>query len=824
MKRCLEMLLFFLMCHSIQAQVVVHGVVEDSATLKPVAGAFVTLMHHGQPLTFVHSNGRGEFFIRIPVLQREDSLQVTSIGYARKKVEVEKNGSMRILMPAKAFELNEVQVRGGCIFGKQDTITYDLARFASERDNSLKDILKKLPGVEVDADGRLQVNGKALQRFTVEGLDLTGGRYNQLEENIKAKDVKKAQVIEHDQPVKILQDKVVTDAVAMNILLKDEARDRLLLTLKPYLMVGEPVHAGGSANVLQIGQKRQWMYDAAYDRTGKDLAGEIQVLAAGRDGLSAVRLPSWLAVPSVAAPIDAGRLRMNTSQGYSVSRIQKTKNDSELRLAIHYLHSLERQETENESVYHLGGLSSVKTLERKHLTLKSDEFVAELEHKVNSQLAYGEDLLQISALRPDGLSALGDTLSQRICAPEINIAGNICRLLTLGKGQLSLRSVFDGHCSVSDLSVNGQRERLRTNLWHTGVSAGWLHKQTNFTSEYTAGFETQNLHVAAGNMKIAVSFIPYWQYEKGLFRGSLTARVSWEHFTRQRQSFLLWSPLLCLNGKTGSHGEWTFSGSYKERTGDMDEFAVESYRRDYRSYFTGSSIIPRKHTLLYTLDYQYRRPVIELFANVDLTAECCWANVLDDFQIKEGRYYTSVIAHGMHSRFRQVEAAVSKGFYDLHLKVRLGGSYAYHRGEQLSADHLLRYRSNIYRLMPDIEFTPSWGAVSYQAEFRWYSSSADNKLFDWKQNLSLTSTIGPVDLTCAIVHYRNEIQDGKALKALIADTKAVWKMKKFRFTVALNNLFNRRKYMVTQFSGVSVLTDDYILRGRELLVSVQYSL
>ena len=45
-----------------------------------------------------------------------------------------------------AFVLKEVQVKGSRITGR-DTISFDLTRFANERDNSLKDVLKKLPGI-----------------------------------------------------------------------------------------------------------------------------------------------------------------------------------------------------------------------------------------------------------------------------------------------------------------------------------------------------------------------------------------------------------------------------------------------------------------------------------------------------------------------------------------------------------------------------------------------------------------------------------------------------------------------------------------------------
>lgn len=144
-------------------------------------------------------------------------------------------------------------VKAGPVTGRKDTITFDLTRYASERDNSLKDVLKKLPGVQVAGNGQISVNGKNLSRFTVEGLDLSDGRYNKLTENIKAKDVKKAEVIEHDQPIKALRNKIYTDNVAMNVVLKDSARDQLSVTLRPYFMVGEPTHVGGTANAMQIG-------------------------------------------------------------------------------------------------------------------------------------------------------------------------------------------------------------------------------------------------------------------------------------------------------------------------------------------------------------------------------------------------------------------------------------------------------------------------------------------------------------------------------------------------------------------------------------------
>lgn len=226
-------------------------------------------------------------------------------------------------------------------------------------------------------------------------MDLTGGRYNQLEESLKAKDVKKAEIIEHDQPLKALRNKVFTDDVAMNIGLKDETRDRLMPTLKPYLFIGDPVHASGSANVVQIGKRRQWMYDAANDRTGRDLSVGMTRLAYYGGQLEPLDMPSWISMSALETPIDADRLRFNTSQKYGVNRVEKGEHDQELRLSANYLHTHDRQAIQNRSQYDLGGAAPVMTGEDRRLQLWEDQFVAEIEHKVNEDRNYGNEGIEV---------------------------------------------------------------------------------------------------------------------------------------------------------------------------------------------------------------------------------------------------------------------------------------------------------------------------------------------------------------------------------------------------------------------------------------------
>lgn len=812
------------LCLGLHAQTEVSGTVVDNATSKPIDFVTVTFLRNGSPLKFARTDEMGNFSINTEHAQRTDSLSITCLGYARKKIGITPNQKITIRLQPESFELKEVQVRGNRVIGRADTTVYDLTRFASARDNSLKDVLRKLPGVDIDDDGTVKVNGKAVNRFTVEGLDMTGGRYNQLEENIKAKDVKKAEVIDHDQPIKALQDKVFTDNIAMNIVMKDSVRDKWLLILKPYLLVGETKTVGGSANAMQIGKRKQTGYDAAYDRTGKDLSEQTRTLTSWRPNLSAGDMPSWINEPHLVAPIDADRLRFNTSQRYAVNQIQK-KGDNELRLSAHYLRTVERQDTKNESLYSFGD----STTQQQHLHLTNDDFSIEAEQTINSNDVYGNNLVKLDAHKTDGRSAISDSLNQRIKIPEVNVVGSLYRLYTLGKGQLTVNATADYHYSQNSLNVNPLaggglvlvHKNINTNLYHTAANISYLRARAFFTHRLTALFDAQNLNADGNTSQIAAQLTPYWQYKLNPWLVSLSVRGRWERYPRQNETFFLLGGSAYTRWNSGRRSELRMSLNYNENTADAESYVIKNLQKDYRNFFTTDGFIPKYRSLSSSVDYVYKRPIAELFFNASFNAGHTWSDAADGLSIIGGCYHLSLVRRPTQSSFVSAEGYASKGFFDLNLKVRVGASFSYNEGEQLSGDAMVDYRTTACRLLPNVEFSPSWGAASYRGEFAWLHSAGMSTLFDWRQSLSMTSTIGPVDLTFTMTHYHNELQSSNAMNAMIGDVRAVWRMRKLRLSVALSNVFNKREYAVSQYSSTASLTDRYVLRGRELLFTVQ---
>ena len=827
----------------------IHGYVEDSLTHNRLANVSITLLRNGKPLKFTRTKEDGTFVFPTTEKQANDKLQATFMGYKKTKTSISSGKETIISMASTAFVLKEVQVKGSRITGR-DTISFDLTRFANERDNSLKDVLKKLPGVDIEKNGRINYNGKPINRFTVEGLDLTGGKYNQLEENIKAKDVKKAEVIEHDQPIKALQNKTFTDNVAMNIALKDSARDKLMPTLKPYMLVGHPSHVGGSINIMQIGKKKQMMYDAEYDRTGKNLGYSLNQLASYSNRLAPASLPSWVSVPSLDAPIDEERLRFNTSQKYSINHIKKNKDDAETRIEANYLRTVTRQERENMSIYDLGGEAPTVTTEHNHKTMISDAFNLQWENKVNKAEHYGNESICLSAAQNDGLSNINDTLTQRVRIPKLDLSASIYRLFVFKKSQLSWRSTADYHHGVADLYVNDDRNRIRTNLWHTAHALQWMRNRFHWTQEYRMSIDLNNIYakyqkrsdeigknngfiensheeIGKNSLNITGKFTPYWQYKTETFRMSFSPDFIWERFTYPQKTLLTISPYLYLYKKLDFRRELTIYTGYSTGTGNATNYAMKQYRQSYRSWYTSSDIIPITRSLYGKLSYDYKRPIKEIFFSASVNASKNWMNTASDLRIVDGKYYTSLYKQDCKSNNIGGSLYISKGFYDLHLKTRLEGSYNYSKGEQYSSGKAISYTADNYTVKPSIDFSPSWCAFSYEGEFSFYNSKrqkmAKSSLFNWRQSVSATATISHVDLSFSLVHHRNELQEGNHLNTLLGDASAVWRMKKLRLSAELRNLFNKKNYMETIYSGISTLTDSYHLRPRELMISAQYS-
>lgn len=122
---------------------------------------------------------------------------------------------------------------------KGDTLVYNADSFKTGTEKKLEDILEKLPGVEINDDGEIQVEGKAVSKVMVEGKDFFDGDTKLAAKNIPSDAVDKVQVLKNFSEVGQLSGVTNNqDNVALNLKLK-KGKDKFWF--------GDVTVGGGSA-------------------------------------------------------------------------------------------------------------------------------------------------------------------------------------------------------------------------------------------------------------------------------------------------------------------------------------------------------------------------------------------------------------------------------------------------------------------------------------------------------------------------------------------------------------------------------------------------
>ena len=95
------------------------------------------------------------------------------IGYARKTIPLATFANGQVLALAQAeTKLKEVAVTSKRLRAANDTLVYSVAGFRQQQDRSIADVIAKMPGLNVAADGTIEYQGRPISKFYVEGMDL----------------------------------------------------------------------------------------------------------------------------------------------------------------------------------------------------------------------------------------------------------------------------------------------------------------------------------------------------------------------------------------------------------------------------------------------------------------------------------------------------------------------------------------------------------------------------------------------------------------------------------------------------------------------------
>lgn len=821
-------LFFSSLSFSISAQETIKGLVRDAENGAPVDAATVLLFQNDkqQPVNFTLTNPEGKF--TLPSLQANDSLivRVSLLGYKTAETRVARGRILQFRLIPEVFNLKEVQIRPGRIYGRQDTINYDITRFLSPKDETIKDVLKKLPGVDVDETGQISYNGKAISKLYVEGMDLTDGRYGQITNNLRADAVESAQILENHQPIRVLQKRLTTEDIALNLKLKPQFRDRWMGTIESGLGFS-PLLWKGIGNAMQLSRGSQSVYLYKGNNTGEDVTEEQNILTIhNRENKNGPVLPGFLTQPSFSAPLKKERMLFNDVHTLSVNRLYKLNETTRLRINANYLHDLSHQERGSETNYYQAGDTALLT-EASDTRIRRNRGELALAFENNTENHYLTNDFNLTGDRANSFSRISDgkDILQRIQTPGFGIRNYLQSLQTGNLYTVEVRSLLRYNNRPARLTLDDKKQKTNLQQFYLDHSVSFLRKKGSLTRQYTAGI-TGDINTIKNGMSLYIK--PNYQWNIHKWNATFSLPLVYTAYPDAGFSRFTPNPFFYINYKMNYAYKFSARASYNETYGTPVDFYPDAYRTNYRNSIVNNGIMPVRRNQNYALYGEYKRTIHEFFVTLDISHSRQWTNHIFEQVIRKGKI--SLVSHRMPNRSQSwsVNGTFSKGFYDYGLKTSLSYQLGRNNGEQLSAGERLRYRSDFMQYEPKIIYTPFRRLeISYQATFYYGGSriGADTKLsplLNIVQKTQVAYELAPVEINLSLDHYHNDVNAVNAIDVFFADLFIRWKTGKWQFTAEANNLFDKKEYRYTQYSATESYSSWIRIRPREFLFSAKY--
>jgi hypothetical protein len=270
---------FYISC----AQNIINGEITDRKNEPIISASIILKDNSGKIIAYTYSDQFGKY-----VLKKERTGQsvliASSMGFEQKSkdVAIEHNNqtkTINFVLTPKVTVLKEIVIASKRpITIKNDTIIFNADSFKQGNEQVVEDLLKKIPGLNIDADGTIKVGNQEVEKVMIDGDDMLEKGYKILTKNMPANPIDKVELYQNYSNNKHLKDIENSNKVALNLTLKEDAKRVWFGNIHAgYGLVSENRYKIGS-NLMNFGKKNKYYFLTNLNNIGEDATGDINHL------------------------------------------------------------------------------------------------------------------------------------------------------------------------------------------------------------------------------------------------------------------------------------------------------------------------------------------------------------------------------------------------------------------------------------------------------------------------------------------------------------------------------------------------------------------
>ena len=875
----LSLFIFFIGIHLANAQTQITGSVTNTQGLAVDHATVMLKNNRGYVLSFTNTNATGKYSLNLPDTAYNASLtiEVNLLGYKKARQQINQvQNTYNFLLEEAAIDIKGVEIKKQKLTSTRDTLSYDVAAFSRPEDRSIGDVIRRLPGVAVADNGQIYYNGNPIADLYIHGDDLMDGRYGLATKVITKEMIKSIEVLQHFQPIKVLKDRILSDAVAMNLVLKDEN------SLK---FAGQGIAGGGlprqfdmAANSLLLNKSFKMInslqannsgvdYKTSFERLGNsgfvkniENSDPIDLLSSANAGFpdlpkenyylnksglinanNLVNLKSGLQIKTnIQGFIDRNKVYFkNHVQNFlsndtiSYSELQNAVNrPSELNTAISVMANKDRYFLNNRFSFNISGANN-----KSYMDFNNNDFNQALhEHTLN----FTNDLSYIPALKnkdvldfrwylsyfkknqtldiDKGLNP--EILNNNFPFASINQFAEIPTFFSHANAAYHIeRGIVQQSYAVS---VDNERQSLNSALNLTQSNGGITNYTGDVGNELSWNRDRITLQAEYFIKKEA------WQINVTIPLIAQTIRYDQDAYTlnvSKKQLFV--APLVNFMLYTNSEDYLSAKYRYNNNTGTISDVYRGAILTNYRSVFASSADLQEQHATETSLYYNFQRSTKLLFINAGINYKRTTANSILSTILTENIQRTVVLPYENEWSSLSANIGFSKFLFGLNTTVALKSSWNSSRFNQFINNEKLPFTNSGFGLNARIEFALFKNATfNYTGDALWSTSKPiggqndaelKNKTKHFNQNISLNYKANTRFSMGTKARHIYAVQSAEpAINYLFVDAQARYKLLKWRTELEFNltNIANIKSYEVISLSSNQLVNSRYDIRGR----------
>lgn len=853
----------------------------------PVAHATVMLKHtmSQKILGFKSSDANGRFQLAVPDTANWSNLalEVNHLGYAKVNKPLEAQVTQyELRMEEQAINLKEIQVRNRPrINAAGDTLKYDVGSFARAEDRTIGDVLKRMPGMEVSESGQIKYNDKPISKFYIDGDDLLADKYAIGTKTIPHNMVERLEVLQNHQPLKVLRDKTLSEQIAINLVIKDEAK--LKLTGQAKLGAGLPKQYDGELNTMLFNKKFKMLNVAKGNNIGVDLSTDFNSLFSVASG---TRPSSLLSAGVGGPPLAKSRYYLNNSGSLNANNLVNLRNGLQLKSNIHaYLdnHTLAAQH--ETDIFSLNDTIRI----REDQSMRQYPFMTELTLTANSNKDgyYINNDLKLKYTESPTISSMinsSQNLTQSLRQHVREFSNNFQYVPELkNKKILNLSWLLSYYSQPQNLRVEpGNNEDVLNNgvpfeqshqyaeipTWFSRFSSGYQLTRGLIKQAYRFGWDTEHQTLQSGlrltqNDGTVTSFTGSadnqvdwkrnefsvsgnYEYKKGRVEAGLYLPLTYQHIAYQDAQFnldvlrnkLLFSPNLRAKIMTTAEDYISANYRYGENVGSISSIYRGAILRGYRSLQANNADLQESSVHSASLHYNFQRSISMLFINAGLSFNQSISNTIASSMITDNISQTIYIPFDNDVSSYGINGGISKYIFALGATAGLKSSWGISRSNQFINGESYPYLNESWTLSPNLE-ARLWGKISmtYEATSSWTVSRSEREDVAAKSlsrrmnslNQDLGLSYSPKRHIFMHVKARNQFLKQPGMENLnytFLDAKLRYTFTKQRIDVDLDltNLANVKRFESYSLTANQMSHSLYDLRGRMAILKFSFNL